>query len=134
MALDIGTVRIGLAISDGLGLYAHPYETIKWSGNASLVQKLKELIRTHNIAKLVIGLPYTMQKTESAQTKKVLEILKYISENITIPIEKIDERFTTKLAENILKSVNKKASKNRDIIDQIAAVNILQTYLDKNRI
>jgi len=134
LALDIGTVRIGLAVSDGLGLFAHPLATIKWQGKKKLTEKLSEIIKEKSISKIVIGLPITMKGTESIQTKNVLKIIDFLSESIDIPIDKIDERLTTKLAENILKNVNKKASKNKDIIDQVAAVNILQTYLDKNRI
>ena len=94
LALDIGTVRIGLAISDGLGLLAHPFATIKWLGKENLLQEIQEIVKKNNIATLVIGLPYTMKKTESAQTKKVLDILQYLSENIDLPVEKIDERLT----------------------------------------
>ncbi|KAA3617161.1 MAG: Holliday junction resolvase RuvX [Calditrichaeota bacterium] len=134
IALDIGDVRIGVSISDGLGLMAHPLKTIKWKNFESLKSELETIISEKQISIIVVGMPYTLKGELSQQTKKVIEIIDKLKSNIAIQIETIDERLTTKLAETMLKSTGKKASKNRHIIDQIAAVNILQTYLDKNRI
>jgi putative Holliday junction resolvase len=133
LAIDIGSVRVGVAISDGLGLLAHPLLTLNWQGKKKLSEDLKEIIHTNNVKVLVVGVPYTMKGTESIQTKNVFEIIDFLQKNLDITIEKIDERLTTKLAENMLKSVNRKTSKSRDIIDQISAINILQTYLDKTQ-
>ncbi len=134
IALDIGSVRIGVSISDGLGLLAHPLKTLKWKSIDLLIKDVKGLIEEKGIIKLIVGVPYTLKGELSQQTKKVLEIIEYLHAGLDIPIETIDERLTTKLAETMLKSSGKQASKNRNIIDQIAAVNILQTYLDKTRI
>ncbi len=133
LALDIGSVRIGVAISDALGLLAHPLKTLKWVNKEALLNEVAGLLKENLVSVLVIGIPYTMKGTESEQTKNVLAISDFLKNTLDVQIELLDERLTTKLAENILKGVNKKASKNRDIIDQIAAANILQTYLDKNR-
>lgn len=133
LALDIGSVRIGVAVSDGLRLMAHPLKTLKWKSEEIFLDDLKKLIIENSCNTLVVGVPFTMKGTESEQTKKVLKLIDIIEESIDIKIEKIDERLTTKMAENILRDVNKKASKNRHIIDQLAAINILQTYLDKTR-
>lgn len=134
LALDIGDVRIGVAISDGLGLLAHPLTTLKWNNNETLLNDISNLIKEHKIAAIVLGIPYTMKGTESDQTRKVLKIYEFLKDALDVKVEQQDERLTTKLAENMLKAINKKASRNRDKIDQIAAVNILQTYLDKKRI
>ena len=134
LALDIGSVRTGVAISDALGLLAHPLKTLKWVNKEVLLKEVKDLTAENKVSVLVIGVPYTMKGTKSEQTKNVLDISDFLKNALDVKIELQDERLTTKLAENMLKDVNKKASKNRDIIDQIAAANILQTYLDKNRI
>ena len=134
LALDIGSVRTGVAISDALGLLAHPLKTLKWVNKEVLLKEVKDLTAENKVSVLVIGVPYTMKGTESEQTKNVLDISDFLKNALDVKIELQDERLTTKLAENMLKDVNKKASKNREIIDQIAAANILQTYLDKNRI
>jgi putative holliday junction resolvase len=131
LALDIGEKRVGISISDELGLYAHPLETISWNGITDLIDSLKNLIETKKITELVVGIPYTLKGTISKKTEEVLKIKKSISENVNIPIHEEDERYTTKLAEQALTNVGKKPSKNRDIIDQIAATYILQSFLDR---
>lgn len=133
IALDIGSVRIGVAISDALGFLAHPYCTLKWKSIEKLIKNVQKIIEDEQIDTLIVGLPYTLKGTKSEQTKNIIKIIEQLREHISIPIETIDERLTTKLAETMLQQSGKQASKNRDIIDQIAAVNILQTYLDKVR-
>jgi len=130
LALDIGEKRVGLAISDELGIYAHPFETLFFTGIKNLIASLKEIIDSKKITEIVIGIPYTLKGTLSKKTEEILKIKKNISTEINIPIKEIDERLTTKMAEQTLQIVGKKPSKNRNIIDQIAAVHILQTYLD----
>jgi len=134
LALDIGSVRVGVAVSDGLRMLAHPLTTIQWQSEEQFIKQLGELVIENKSELLVIGVPYTMKGTDSEQTKKVLNLIDKIKQSLKIKIETIDERLTTKMAMNMLKDVNKKASRNRHIIDQLAAVNILQTYLDKTRI
>jgi len=134
LALDIGSVRIGVAISDGLRMLAHPLVTLKWQNEQKFISELRTLVTENSSDTLVVGIPYTMKGSESEQTKRVLELIELIKQSLDIKIKTIDERLTTKMAENMLKDVNKKASRNRHIIDQMAAVNILQTYLDKTRI
>ena len=130
MALDIGEKRIGLSISDEMGMYAHPYQTLIFQGINSLLEELKSIIESKKISELVIGIPYTLKGTKSEKTEEVLKIKHLIADKLNLPIHEVDERLTTKLAEQTLQNIGKKPSKNRDIIDQIAAVHILQTYLD----
>jgi putative holliday junction resolvase len=134
VALDIGSVRVGVAVSDGLRMLAHPLTTLKWQNEQMFIRELETLLTENSSDTLVVGIPYTMKGTESEQTKRVLKLIELIKQSLDIKIDMIDERLTTKMAENMLKDVNKKASRNRHIIDQLAAVNILQTYLDKTRI
>jgi len=134
LALDIGSVRVGVAISDGLRMLAHPLTTLKWKNEKQFIAELQNLIDDNTSDTLVVGIPYTLKGTDSEQTKKVKKLIDQLKQSLKIKIEIIDERLTTKMAENMLKEVNKKASKNRHIIDQMAAVNILQTYLDKTSV
>ncbi len=130
IALDIGERRIGVAISDGLGMLAHPLTTLQWINIEKLIDELKQLIREHNADTLVIGVPFTLKGTESVKTKEVLEIAEQLNAAIDIDLVKTDERLTTKMAHDALKSVGKKPSRQRNTVDQIAAVYILQSYLD----
>jgi putative Holliday junction resolvase len=131
LALDIGQKRIGLAISDELGMFAHPLDTLIFFNIDDLIENLKSIITSKNITELVVGIPYALKGTKSKKTEEVLQIKQELNANLSIPIHEIDERLTTKLAERTLHNLGKKPSKNRHIIDQIAATEILQTYLDR---
>lgn len=134
IALDIGEKRIGVAISDGLGMLAHPLSTIVWKGIKSFLQQLQEIVNEHQVKTIVVGMPYTLKGTESQKTEQVRELIVQMRDSLNIEILKQDERLTTKMAENALHAVGKKPSKQRNKIDQIAAVYILQSYIDRHSI
>ena len=131
IGLDMGERRIGVAISDGLGMLAHPLVTLKWEGIKKFIDDLKKIIKEYDVNKLVVGIPYTMKGTFSRKTDEIMEIVLKIRTSLEIEVIEMDERLTTKMAENALHTMGKKPSRNRNKIDQIAAVYILQTYLDK---
>ncbi len=130
LGVDLGEKRIGLAISDTLGILAHPYKTVPWQGIKKLINDLQEIIKSEHIVQIVVGIPYTMQGTHSQKTDSMLHIVDQLKESMKIPIITVDERLTTKMAHQALHAVGKKPSKQRDKVDQIAAVFILQSYLD----
>jgi len=132
LALDIGQVRIGVAVSDALGMLAHPLTTLKWKNTNQLIADIKRLIAEKNAGALVVGMPLTLKGTASQQTEKIKQIVLALKEELDIEVLEVDERLTTKMAEIQLRESGKKASRHRDIIDQMAAVNILQSYLDRN--
>jgi len=131
LALDIGRVRVGVAISDKLRMFAHPFKTIQWKNQGDFLNQIKHIIQAEAIGHLVLGIPYTLKGTNSQQTDHVLKLYDIIVQELDVPVSKMDERLTTKLATQQLHAAGKKASRHRDIIDQVAAVNILQSYLDK---
>ena len=131
IALDIGEKRIGTAVSDALGMFAHPLKTIIWKGYNRFVGELKELIAEQEAAAVVIGMPYTLKGTASKKTEDIQKLAAQLRESLDIEVIEEDERLTTKMAENALHAVGKKPSKQRNKIDQIAAVYILQSYLDR---
>ncbi len=135
MALDIGSVRIGVSVSDGLGMLAHPLTTLKMGKKDKLpLEEIKRLIGEKEVKRLIVGMPYTMKGGDSIQTGKIREYVVELEEALSIPVETIDERLTTKMAADQLRAAGRKSSKSRNIIDQVAAVNILQLYLDKKNI
>lgn len=131
LAADIGKRRVGLALSDELGLLAHPLQTLEWSGLKNFISKINLIIRDENVDKLVIGIPYTLKGGHSQKTDEIKEICSEVKKQINIEVVEVDERLTTKMAEQALHAVGKKPSKNRNKIDQVAAVYILQSYLDR---
>lgn len=134
LALDIGEKRVGIAISDLLGMMAHPLQTLVFRGINDLSETLNRLVQEHDAGCVVVGVPYTMKGTKSKKTEEVLEIVAQLKALLPVKIEEIDERLTTRMAERDFHALNKKPSKNRKTIDQIAAVYILQTYLDKVKV
>jgi putative holliday junction resolvase len=131
LGIDLGDRRIGLALSDGLGLLAHPLVTLPWKGTEALIKELNQIIDRESVRKLVIGVPFTMKGTHSAKTEQVKNIIEELRQQLGVEIIEMDERLTTKMAEKVFQSLGKKPSKNRDKIDQLAAVFILQSYLDQ---
>lgn len=129
LGIDYGDRRIGLAISDGEEKLASRFLTI---GNKSLkksIETIKNIIIKENVEKIIVGLPIGL-KMESEQTLKTKKFINYLGKEINIPIEEINEVFTSKMAEENLLNAGVKREETKDIIDQEAARIILQDYLD----
>ncbi len=133
MGLDVGSHTIGVALSDELGLTAQGLETIR---RKSMDQDLRELARTvtkYEVSKIVVGLPKNMDGTLGPQAEKVLEFKKILEENLGLPVETWDERLSTVGATRILLEADVSRKKRKKSVDKIAAVLILQGYLDASR-
>ena len=132
MGLDIGTKRIGIALSDFLLLTAQPCETISREPEDKAIEKIAQLCAKNNVQKIVAGLPKNMNGTigEQAQDcEKFANLLKIKIPDIEIVFE--DERLTSRQAENILALQGKKYTKNKGLVDLKSACIILQQYLDR---
>ena len=129
LALDVGTVRIGVALSDPLGMTAQPLEVIvrKQTDPAT---RVKELIADYEVQKIIVGQPYTLDGEEGDATQAVASFVADLEKHVTIPIELWDERMTTAQAERDMIAAGARRLKRRDTIDKIAAALILQSYLD----
>lgn len=132
LGLDVGNKTIGVALSDPLGFTAQGITTINRSHDLKQdFIKLKEICDNYKVELIVIGLPKHMNGSIGTQAKLVKNFVIELQNNINLPIEYIDERLTTVLAQKSLIEGNIKKSKRKQIIDKQAAVFILQTYLDK---
>ncbi|MFK5921721.1 MAG: Holliday junction resolvase RuvX [Verrucomicrobiota bacterium] len=132
LGIDYGTVRIGVAVSDDLGMLAHPHETVAGENEDAAVARLAEIVSERKTEVVVLGLPLNMDGSEGPAVKKVRKFLgklrKLLPEKVTIVEE--DERLTTVAASEKLSEAGKSDKDQRDSIDQAAAVEILQGYLD----
>ncbi|MBN2423894.1 MAG: Holliday junction resolvase RuvX [Calditrichaceae bacterium] len=133
LGIDLGEKRIGLAVSDELGMLAHPLQTLVFTNIDKLVSDLRKIIDDHNISGMVIGIPYTMKGLHSKKTAEILTQVDELKGKISVPVFTIDERLTTKMAQDALHAAGKKTGKSRSIIDQVAAVYILQSFLDSQK-
>lgn len=132
LGIDYGTVRIGVAVSDDLGMLAHPFETIPGEKPDQAITRLAEIVSERKTEVVVLGLPLNMDGSEGPAVKKVRSFLKKLRKALPdkVAIVEEDERLTTVSASDKLSEAGKSQKDQRDSIDQAAAVEILQTYLD----
>lgn len=131
MGLDLGDKTIGVALSDPLGWTAQGLETIKRLDIKKDLQRLEEIIKEYGVSKIIIGLPKNMDGSIGQQGNKVLDFEKILFKNFPkLEIIKWDERMTTMAAERTLLEADLSRKKRKKLIDKVAAVYILQGYLD----
>lgn len=133
LGIDYGSARTGIAITDELGITAQGLETIQSNGNDKFILKrIAELLEKYNIDKFVIGNPINMDGTQSKRSEATdFFIHKLKSRFNQIEIIKVDERLTTVEAHKTMNVLDIKKSKKRGIVDTIAAVYILESYINK---
>ena len=131
LGLDIGTKRIGSAISDPLAITAQPLKVILRLPENKAIEEIKKICNEYNVETIIAGLPKNMDGTLGFQAEDVMGFVEKITAKIGIEVKLEDERLTSKAAERFLIEQNKKPSKNRGLIDITSAILILQQYLDK---
>ncbi|RKU31089.1 Holliday junction resolvase RuvX [Candidatus Poribacteria bacterium] len=132
LGLDVGDVRIGVAISDILGSGAHPLCTLTRTNRQRDVTAIGDLVSIHNVERIIIGLPVSLDGTLGTQAEKVQQFGSRLSKTLGITVEYFDERFTTSEAEEILDLVEIDTKNRKNIIDQVSAVIILDEYMQGN--
>lgn len=130
LGIDHGTVRIGLALSDELGMLAHPLETVS---EPQGLRRISEVVRDRGVTAVVLGLPLRLDGTEGSAAERVRLFLAALRPLIPaeIPIHLRDESLTTVTASGQLRAAGRKTKDHRPVIDQAAAAVILQEYLDE---
>lgn len=131
VALDIGTKRIGVAVSDVLWMGASPIKTINRTSDNIALDEIKKICKEYNTNTILIGVPYNMDGTLGFQAKNCLKFIEPLKKEYEI-LEQ-DERLTSSTAEEILKNQGKKYTKNKGLVDVTAACVILNEYLENNR-
>lgn len=127
LGVDYGTKRIGLAISDGLGLTARPLDVVP---AAQLDDHLRKLVDEYEVTRVVVGLPTGLSGTEGDSAHGARELANKISELLDVDVVLVDERFTSRMAEGVLLESGMKRRDRKETVDKVAAAIILQTYLD----
>ena len=133
ICFDVGERRIGIAVSDMLGITAQPVETYHRTGNLEKdYEYLVSIIKEQEAVKLVVGLPKNMNNSLGFKAEEIQNFIEefksYLPEQF--PIDWIDERLTTVQAENVLLEANVSRKKRKKFVDKVAAVFMLQTYMD----
>lgn len=131
MALDLGSRTIGIACSDALLMTAQGIETIRRTSLENDFSRLRELISEYEVHELVVGMPKNMNGTKGDRAEKTEEFVEKMKAVIDLPVTFWDERLSTVMAERQLIAADVSRKKRKGIIDKMAAVVILQGYLDR---
>jgi putative Holliday junction resolvase len=131
LGLDLGTVRIGVAVSDSIGIIASPHSVIRrgedhGADHAAIAAIVSEL----EVGRVVVGLPLSMDGSVGPAAEAALEEIDELGDRLAVPVEPYDERLTTVSAERSLREGGVRGRSRRDVIDKVAAAVILQSWLD----
>jgi len=130
LALDYGARKVGIAASDVLRITAAPVGTIRYKSRPDLLQQLLSHIEEREIAEVVVGVPYNMDGGNSQFTDEVIEFVNWLSDQLDIPVQTIDERLSTHRAKNTLIEMGIKTGHHKEKVDAMAAAHLLRDYLD----
>lgn len=128
MALDVGTVRLGLALSCPLGMFAQPLEVVPRRGPA--VARIVELLREHEVALLLVGRPLRLDGTDGPAVAATEKFMAELAPRLPCPWQWVDERLSTRAAERDMIALGTRRKERRGSIDKVAAAILLQSYLD----
>lgn len=131
LGLDVGDVRIGVALSDPLGVVAMPFDVIQAEGVEADAAKVAALVDEHGVICVVVGMPLNEKGEEGHQAAKTNAFVAALRKVIAVEIVTMDERFTTAIAHRTLREANVRGNRRKGLVDKIAAQQILQTYLDR---
>ena len=133
MGLDVGDRRIGVAVSDPLGLTAQPVLTLVRSNRKQDLKSLQRVIRKYACVEIVVGNPLYMSGDQSPQAAKTQAFAQILRDETSLPVHLWDERLTTTEAHRHLHAAGRPGSEHRAVVDQVAAVLILQSFLEARR-
>ena len=134
LGVDVGSVRIGVAASDPDGILATPVETVRRERTGRHLQRLSKLVAEYAAVEVVVGLPRTLADRTGPAAQDAIEVADLLAQRISpIPVRLADERLTTVTAQRSLREAGVRAKSQRAVVDQAAAVAILQSWLDQRR-
>jgi putative holliday junction resolvase len=134
LGLDVGDVRIGVALSDETATLASGLETIRRVGPRKDVKAVAGLVRLHEAGELVVGLPRRLDGEIGPQAQKVLAFMEELRSAVKVPVVPWDERFTTAVANRVLIEGDVSREERKAVVDKVSAVLILQNYLDYRKL
>jgi putative holliday junction resolvase len=130
LGLDVGAKRIGVAISDLLGITAQGLQTLQRQNKRLDFAQLERVIREHQVAEIVMGLPLRMSGAEGLQAEKMQAFAEEIRRRFKLPVHLWDERLTSAQANRLLRETEMSIKRRGEVVDQMAAVLILQSWMD----
>jgi len=133
LAVDYGEKRIGLAVSDELGITASPLMTLTRRSDEEAIQQIAQLASKLKVKQIVVGLPRRTDAQEGEMERKVKAFAEKLKQAVSVPVALFDERFTTRIAEQVLLEADLSRRKRKQVRDRLAAVILLQSFLEAQR-
>jgi putative Holliday junction resolvase len=133
LAVDYGEKRIGLAVSDELGITASPLMTLVRRSDDETVRQIAQLASKLRVTQIVVGLPRRTDAQEGEMERKVKAFAEKLRQAVSVPVVLFDERFTTRIAEQVLLEADLSRRKRKQVRDRLAAVILLQSFLEAQR-
>ncbi|MCA9796596.1 MAG: Holliday junction resolvase RuvX [Candidatus Eremiobacteraeota bacterium] len=133
LAIDPGKKRVGVAISDPTGTLATPLVTLEGRDQAKLLDQLEGLVGEHSVERVLVGHPKNMDGTIGPAAKAAQRLARALEERLRVPVELVDERLSSSQARVAMREAGTSPKKARQKVDQMAAVVVLQAYLERNR-
>lgn len=135
IGLDLGDKTLGIAKSDSSQIIASSYDTLRFENNdfQDALNKLTVVVKELEPEKIILGLPKNMDGSIGFQAQKVLDFKTMIEENLHLDVELIDERLTSKMANSVMIEADFSRKKRKQRVDKLAAMLILQSYLDRRK-
>jgi len=131
LGLDVGAKTIGIAVSDPLGITAQGLPTLRRRNKRTDFGRLQELIRDYQVGELVVGYPLNMSGVEGKQGEKMRSFAEELRQRFALPVHLWDERLTSAEANRLLREMEVPAERRRRVVDRMAAVLILQSWMDQ---
>jgi len=129
LGIDLGDARVGVAVSDDLGMLAHPLETIS-TQSTNVVKRVLALASERSVETIIVGMPRNMNGSHGPAADKARVFIEELRRETTLPIVAWDERLSTVSAQRALQEAGRNTRKQKSVIDQVAAQIILQSWLD----
>ncbi len=133
LGIDYGKRRIGIAVSDPMGVIAQALETIEVRSAAAALVRIKEIVEEQAVSQIVVGRPLTLKGHSGEAVEATAAFVEKLKEAVALPTVMVDERFTSVIARQTMVDAGRSPAKDKGSIDRISAALILQTYLDTRR-
>ena len=131
LGIDYGTKRIGVAVSDPMGIIAQSLTTLEYTQLSDALTTLRKIILEYDVSEAVVGCPLTLSGQSNSTTRKARAFFEEVRKLADLRVAFVDERFTSTIAESVLRQMGQSPSKNKGKIDKMAAAVLLQSYLDR---
>jgi putative pre-16S rRNA nuclease len=131
LGLDVGSKTIGMAVSDPLGITAQGLKTVRRQNKRRDFAQLEEVIRQYEVAEIVVGLPLRMSGVEGTQAEKMQRFAEELRQRFQLPVHLWDERLSSAQANRVLRDSEMSIRRRGEVVDQLAAVLILQGWMDR---